>query len=686
MAKKGDQNLFGPQEDPFVLGKVLASGSQGEVLLCTQRATGKKYAVKRIDTGKMKMRRNSGNVEKNLRREIQIMRELTHVRIVNLIEAFWEKDVCFIVMDYASGGSLNDKLEPDVGIGSEKIAKHVSMQILEGIAYMHQNSIVHRDLKPDNILVSKQKKGKKLFNVKIADFGLSRLLNEAGGRAANMTAVGTPVFVAPEVLSGNYGEPADFWSFGCIIYTMICGSYPFDDTPAHFKNPKDVKILPHAKFATAPPLAKELIEALLEADTEKRFNLHRCRQCEWLTPDEDEFEDEGAARMQTMSNTPAVRKQIKCLDGIVYLFKGKPQAAVVKMPTFGVIRTLSGWTGSSVDSVELELTAVFLADVGVVGGRRGSKQSVDIGVSSRRSAADEERRLCYPTQGKTAGVYQKKVTLDPDELVIAVSQEFAENTYLGHALIFYTSKSRVVGFTGTSAARKSRFAAPPDSQIVGLQFDNYRLVGIHLANIGGKESVREIAGCVGYAVDSVEFVMIDGLEKKYGGRGGSERVSWSLDKDEYIVIVEQGRREPYLGYSMVFFTSTGKVLQLRGVDASRSKRVMVPRGRQLCGLSFDNAGRLDGIETTEAVVGEGEARAGIVEQQIEKNIVPGKRIKMEQRDTDQFAEASPASPVLTSQTNASAPSGDDDMPRRDRSESVFSRGESTAEQWNGSSS
>merc|ERR1712232_148242 len=107
--------------------------------------------------------------------------------------------------------------------------QRVAWQILDGIDYMHQHSVVHRDLKPENILVHRATG--RTFYIKIADFGLSRVINEVGGREANMTAVGTPVFVAPEVLSGQYGEPADFWSFGCILFAMLCGAYPFDDVP-----------------------------------------------------------------------------------------------------------------------------------------------------------------------------------------------------------------------------------------------------------------------------------------------------------------------------------------------------------------------------------------------------------------------------------------------------------------------
>lgn len=105
-----------------------------------------------------------------------------------------------------------------------------------------------------------------------------------------------------------------------------------------------------------------------------------------------------------------------------------------------------------------------------------------------------------------------------------------------------------------------------------------------------------IAGRVDFAVNSVVLQLRDGTLRPYGERGGTSQIHWTLARDEYIVIVEHGRRETFLGSTIVFYTSAGRVLQLRGVEASRSKRFIVPRGKQICGLHFEES-ILCGVQT-----------------------------------------------------------------------------------------
>eukprot|EP00435_Cladocopium_sp_Y103_P019888 s1114_g4.t2 len=141
---------FGLKDDNFELGEELGGGSQGRVFLCKRLGTGNEYAVKVVNTKAISLRERTVH---SLRREIGVMRELHHPCIVNLKEAFWEGDLCFIVMDLARGGDLHGKLEPGTGLGPEISSRHVSKHILSGIAYMHSHKVIHRDLKPENVLI-----------------------------------------------------------------------------------------------------------------------------------------------------------------------------------------------------------------------------------------------------------------------------------------------------------------------------------------------------------------------------------------------------------------------------------------------------------------------------------------------------------------------------------------------------
>jgi carbon catabolite-derepressing protein kinase len=93
---------------------------------------------------------------------------------------------------------------------------------MSAVDYTHRHKIVHRDLKPENLLLDDNN------NVKIADFGLSNLLED--GKFLK-TSCGSPNYAAPEVIAGRVyaGPEVDIWSCGVILYVLLCGRLPFDD-------------------------------------------------------------------------------------------------------------------------------------------------------------------------------------------------------------------------------------------------------------------------------------------------------------------------------------------------------------------------------------------------------------------------------------------------------------------------
>lgn len=211
----------------YTLTNTLGSGSMGKVRLAVNNFTGDKLAVKIVprrlkDTGK-----SSKKKEKDEHREVRTIREasimllLHHPFIASLKEMIILDPYYYLFMEYVNGGQLLDYIISH-GKLKEKQARRFARQILSALDYCHRNSIVHRDLKIENILISQS------GNIKIIDFGLSNLFSP---RSSLSTFCGSLYFAAPELLNAKAytGPEVDVWSFGVVLYVLVCGKVPFDD-------------------------------------------------------------------------------------------------------------------------------------------------------------------------------------------------------------------------------------------------------------------------------------------------------------------------------------------------------------------------------------------------------------------------------------------------------------------------
>ncbi|CAE7157513.1 NEK1 [Symbiodinium pilosum] len=195
------------------------------------------------------------------------------------------------------------------------------------------------------------------------------------------------------------------------------------------------------------------------------------------------------------------------------------------------------------------------------------------------------KKLFYGQQG---GFQHKSSKLHHDEVILAVTQQ-ERDSFVGNSLVFYTSECQIIAFQGHDASSRTRLIAPIGSQITGLQFEGSHLTGIYLERVpldGSPMSIARISGHVGSAVDKVVLQLRDGSTRRYGFEGGYPVGPWRLDTDEYVLLVEQDRRDAYLGNSLAFLTSKGNIIEFRGMQASRSRRFVAPPARQICGLGF----------------------------------------------------------------------------------------------------
>jgi calcium/calmodulin-dependent protein kinase I len=125
-------------------------------------------------------------------------------------------------MELMQGGELFDQILEKEQF-SESEARQATKSIIDAISYCHQKGIAHRDIKPENLLLSNKDIG--IASLKIADFGLARLLEE---NSLASTTCGTPGYVAPEVLMQRpYGKSCDYWSIGVVAFILLSGTPPF---------------------------------------------------------------------------------------------------------------------------------------------------------------------------------------------------------------------------------------------------------------------------------------------------------------------------------------------------------------------------------------------------------------------------------------------------------------------------
>ncbi|AWP19212.1 putative myosin light chain kinase smooth muscle-like [Scophthalmus maximus] len=258
--------------DQYILQEKLGMGKFGLVFKLTHRETG------RVCAGKFYKGRRAKEREAACK-EIELMNYLHHPKLVQCLAAYDHKPEMVMVMEFIAGGELFERIVDDGFEHTESASVHYMQQILEGIAYMHEQSIIHLDLKPENI-VCVDTTG---TSVKIIDFGLAARLD---GNTPLKVMHGTPEFVAPEVI--NY-EPVclatDMWSIGVICYILLSGESPFQGgsdaetlalvTAAQWEFDEE-------SFDDITDEAKNFISSLLTKDTRRRMSCKEALAHPWM--------------------------------------------------------------------------------------------------------------------------------------------------------------------------------------------------------------------------------------------------------------------------------------------------------------------------------------------------------------------------------------------------------------------
>ncbi|KAI4759802.1 Pkinase-domain-containing protein [Aureobasidium sp. EXF-12344] len=263
------------------LGKTIGAGSMGKVKLARNKETGEQVAVKIVPRQSTDEHRNAQDRERaDHSKEVRTAREAAIVTLVDHPYICGMRDVVrtnyhwYMLFEYVNGGQMLDYIISH-GRLKEKQARKFGRQIASALDYCHRNSIVHRDLKIENILISKT------GDIKIIDFGLSNTFSPKG---LLKTFCGSLYFAAPELLQAKAytGPEVDVWSFGIVLYVLVCGKVPFDDQSMpqlHAKIKKGAVEYPPWLSAEC----KNLIARMLVTDPSQRASLAEIMVHPWMT-------------------------------------------------------------------------------------------------------------------------------------------------------------------------------------------------------------------------------------------------------------------------------------------------------------------------------------------------------------------------------------------------------------------
>jgi serine/threonine-protein kinase len=255
----------------YRLVRVVGQGGMGQVWLAEEVALRRPVAVKVLHPllGASEVARH------RFRRECETAARLHHPGVVPVYRIGEAGDLAWFAMGYVEGETLADRLarEGRLPLGE---ALRVGREVADALAAAHREGVVHRDVKPQNILLERET-GRAL----VSDFGIARALarTPAEGETDTLThtgsVLGTPRYMSPEqaLARQDVGPASDLYSLGVILYEMVAGAYPYDETPegaAAMVHVTGEVVWLAAREPGVPARLDALVRRLLEKDPASR--------------------------------------------------------------------------------------------------------------------------------------------------------------------------------------------------------------------------------------------------------------------------------------------------------------------------------------------------------------------------------------------------------------------------------
>nr|CAD7266216.1 unnamed protein product [Timema shepardi] len=263
----------------YTLGRTVGSGSYATVKVARSDNHECDVAVKIVS----KFQAPADVLKKFLPREIEVVKGLKHQNLIRFLQDIETTHRVYIVMEFAENGSLLDIIRRDTYINEVRACRWFQ-QLVDGVEYCHERGVVHRDIKCDNLLMDID------YNIKLSDFGFARghMKPKIGVSPLSDTFCGSYAYASPEILRQVPYQPqlSDIWSMGVVLYAIVFGRLPFDDTNYnHLLKQVQAKV----QFPKEPRVSsacKALIRSIL-APARSRLKMTAIRNDVWFTSNSD---------------------------------------------------------------------------------------------------------------------------------------------------------------------------------------------------------------------------------------------------------------------------------------------------------------------------------------------------------------------------------------------------------------
>ena len=246
---------------------VLGKGAMGLVYDGRDPNLDRRVAIKTILTRNLD--ENSAKAAaQRFEREVHAVARLNHRNIVQVYDYGAEGDLSYIVMEYIQGRELLDYFEKGERFDLATVLR-ITVELLEALDFAHEAGIIHRDVKPANVMVDTA------GHVKLTDFGVARLMDEAPGEATRMgKQIGTPSYMSPEQIQGQpLDRRTDIFSAGIVFYQLLTGKKPFESGSTFGLQAKIVQDDPAwpSTVVQVPPEFDRVVARALAKDAGKRY-------------------------------------------------------------------------------------------------------------------------------------------------------------------------------------------------------------------------------------------------------------------------------------------------------------------------------------------------------------------------------------------------------------------------------